>query len=297
MINALDLVQTVTKAYQEGWGYIWGQAGDVWTQKKQNAATREQTIKYGQQWVGKRVADCSGLLAWAFKQLGGRIAHGSNTTWKDYLSAKGELSHGKRTDGQPLKAGSGVFKYNTVDGYYHEGCVDLDGAVIEAHTTKAGVIKSKITDGWTHWGEFKGVKYTADPAPVPVDPQRSMRRGDKGEDVKNLQILLNTAGFDCGAADGVFGANTEKAVKAFQKSSGLTATGVADQNTMKALKEYKPPKPAPDPAGTYITVQGDTLWKIAERFLGAGSRYKEIMKLNRLKNTIVKPGMVLKIPE
>ena len=48
---------------------------------------------------------------------------------------------------------------------------------------------------------------------------------------------------------------------------------------------------------TYTTVQGDTLWKIAKKFLGAGNKYKKIMEVNGMKNTIVRPGMVLQIPE
>ena len=48
---------------------------------------------------------------------------------------------------------------------------------------------------------------------------------------------------------------------------------------------------------TYTTVQGDTLWKISATFLGAGYKYRKIMKANGMKNTIIRPGMVLKIPE
>lgn len=48
---------------------------------------------------------------------------------------------------------------------------------------------------------------------------------------------------------------------------------------------------------TYTTVQGDTLWKIASIYLGSGLKYKEIMKANGMRNTIVRPGMVLKIPK
>ena len=48
---------------------------------------------------------------------------------------------------------------------------------------------------------------------------------------------------------------------------------------------------------TYTTVQGDTLWKIASIYLGSGLKYKKIMQANGMKNTIVRPGMVLKIPE
>lgn len=48
---------------------------------------------------------------------------------------------------------------------------------------------------------------------------------------------------------------------------------------------------------TYTTVKGDTLWKIASVHLGSGLKYKKIMQANGMKNTIVRPGMVLKIPE
>ena len=67
MINSADLIAKFRQAQSEGFGYIWGERGGVWTQAKQDKATREQTIKYGQKWVGKKVADCSGLFSWAFK--------------------------------------------------------------------------------------------------------------------------------------------------------------------------------------------------------------------------------------
>lgn len=47
----------------------------------------------------------------------------------------------------------------------------------------------------------------------------------------------------------------------------------------------------------YITVRGDTLWNISKKFLGAGNKYKKILEVNGMKNTIIRPGMVLKIPE
>lgn len=41
---------------------------------------------------------------------------------------------------------------------------------------------------------------------------------------------------------------------------------------------------------------GDSLWKISQQYLGSGSRYPEIMKLNNLKSTTIYTGMQLKIP-
>ena len=51
-----------------------------------------------------------------------------------------------------------------------------------------------------------------------------LKRGAKGEDVKTLQRLLIKAGYSCGecGVDGSFGADTEKAVKAYQRDHKLT---------------------------------------------------------------------------
>lgn len=53
------------------------------------------------------------------------------------------------------------------------------------------------------------------------------------------------------------------------------------------------------PAETYrihTVVHGDTLWAIAKKYLGNGSRYKEIVSLNGLKSNVIYSGMKLKIP-
>ena len=46
----------------------------------------------------------------------------------------------------------------------------------------------------------------------------------------------------------------------------------------------------------YTVQKGDSLWGIAKKLLGDGNRYKEIQKANNLKDTIIHPGSVLKIP-
>lgn len=47
---------------------------------------------------------------------------------------------------------------------------------------------------------------------------------------------------------------------------------------------------------TYTIKKGDTLWDISKKYLGAGSRYKEIMQLNNMKSTGIRAGQTLKIP-
>ena len=48
---------------------------------------------------------------------------------------------------------------------------------------------------------------------------------------------------------------------------------------------------------TYTVVQDDTLWGLAERFLGAGERYPEIKQLNGLGGDTIYPGQTLQIPQ
>lgn len=50
-------------------------------------------------------------------------------------------------------------------------------------------------------------------------------------------------------------------------------------------------------ARTYTVRSGDSLWAIAAKQLGNGSRYKEIKSLNGLSSDTIHPGQVLKLPE
>jgi putative chitinase len=57
-------------------------------------------------------------------------------------------------------------------------------------------------------------------------PSRTLRRGDRGSDVKSLQEKLKIA------ADGIFGVNTENSLRSWQVNNGLTPTGVASESTL-----------------------------------------------------------------
>ena len=56
--------------------------------------------------------------------------------------------------------------------------------------------------------------------------------------------------------------------------------------TAKAVETYR----------VHTVVHGDTLWAIAQKYLGKGNRYTEIVKLNGLKSNVIYSGMKLKIP-
>ena len=67
------------------------------------------------------------------------------------------------------------------------------------------------------------------------NPYLPLKRGDRGTRVSRMQAELKALGYYAGAADGVYGKGTEKAVAAFQKQEGLNETGQADEETLRAL--------------------------------------------------------------
>ncbi|MDD6716367.1 MAG: peptidoglycan-binding protein [Firmicutes bacterium] len=67
---------------------------------------------------------------------------------------------------------------------------------------------------------------------------RTLRRKDRGEDVKHMQEMLITCGYSCGpaGADGIFGTGTFVALCAFQKASGIAVDGIYGPKSAKALE-------------------------------------------------------------
>lgn len=68
---------------------------------------------------------------------------------------------------------------------------------------------------------------------------RTLKKGDKGESVKALQIMLMTLGYDIGStgADSDFGTKTSEAVGKFQKDNKLTVDNVVGADTWSKLIE------------------------------------------------------------
>lgn len=102
----------------------------------------------------------------------------------------------------------------------------------------------------------------------------TLRKGDSGEAVTYLQTLLCDVGEPL-AVDGKFGSETEKAVKDFQRQSGLTVDGVVGPKTWDALEkatahdwgDEQPDEPSTD--GDYVTISRydwDTLCRIVDKY-------------------------------
>lgn len=80
------------------------------------------------------------------------------------------------------------------------------------------------------------------------------------------------------------------------------AKAAADKNpgtyvfTNDGVAIYPVDAPVTETYRIHTVVKGDTLWEIAQAYLGDGSRYKEIRELNNLKSNVIYIGWKLKIP-
>ena len=275
MIKTTALIRLWLQTLFEFWGYIWGASGYLWTEAKQAGTTNAMAKK----WIGHFVIDCSGLAYWAFKKLGGKMYHGSNTIWNEYVTDKSELVNGKRADGKPMLPGDPVFTKSDDNGVikrghigYYLGTYKGKPLVIEAQGTIngvcvniAGLFSDRFNDGkgkpltkWAETAHWKNVEYDASDTFVETVMQElqnkdgestvnTLKNGSRGEAVRALQESLNKLGFNCGNADGIFGPKTEAGVRAFQAAKGLDADGIAGEATLVAVAiATSTIEPAPD---------------------------------------------------
>lgn len=64
-----------------------------------------------------------------------------------------------------------------------------------------------------------------------------IKRGSKSNYVLIAQDDLNTLGYRTGGLDGIFGSQTQTAVRAYQSQVGLTSDGIVGCNTWRSLQE------------------------------------------------------------
>ena len=74
-----------------------------------------------------------------------------------------------------------------------------------------------------------------------------------------------------------------------QIQESKTGEKIAEQKTKRETTKT--------PAKSYTVKKGDSLWNIAKKELGNGTKYKEIAKINNLANpNLIYPGQVLRLP-
>jgi carboxyl-terminal processing protease len=87
------------------------------------------------------------------------------------------------------------------------------------------------------WINEKGVKPTIEKKQPeyfysnPIQIEKSLTYNHTGEQIKNIQLMLNGLGYQTDRTDGYFGKATKDAVKAFQQENDVKATGDVDEKT------------------------------------------------------------------
>lgn len=76
-------------------------------------------------------------------------------------------------------------------------------------------------------------------AAVAPAPDKLLKQGARGEDVKMVQKLLADTGYYAGQVDGVFGGATLEAVQKFQSYNGLKPDGVVGKETIAFLQRER----------------------------------------------------------
>ncbi|MDW8802043.1 M14 family metallopeptidase [Clostridium sp. A1-XYC3] len=114
------------------------------------------------------------------------------------------------------------------------------------------------------------------------------RLGSRGTEVMEIQAVLSKIGYNPGPIDGVYGRQTEEAVRQFQRDNGLTADGIVGPATYNALERFM--------LGydVYTIRPGDTLYDIARRYYT--QVYKIIVANPGIEPFALIPGSTIIVP-
>ena len=122
-------------------------------------------------------------------------------------------------------------------GYYHSAVDSSYGAqtvnAVKAFQKKNGLSQTGNVDAATmnKLNSTSAIKASTDTN----TKYATLKKGDKGAEVKLLQERLKELGYYTTVIDSDYGTKTINAVKAFQQKNGLTADGVAGEATLKKI--------------------------------------------------------------
>lgn len=134
-----------------------------------------------------------------------------------------------------------------------------------------GVVGRRQAAGMRRRAESRRRRSATPPAPAAARfGERSLQRGMRGDDVKVLQQTLTRLGFPAGA-DGVFGAETERQLRAWEAKAGLTTDGVVDKPQATEMTRRAAAAPTSPPAPS--TGSGTFPVRGAYSFGGAGALF------------------------
>lgn len=124
----------------------------------------------------------------------------------------------------------------------HVGVYVGGSKVVEWRGFSYGCVTTELKKRpWTHWYKMPWVEYgeagdsVTVTAPAVTLGSRLLKNGSRGDDVKQLQAVLNELGFEAGEADGIYGSKTAAAVKRMQQAADITVDGHYGSESHSAL--------------------------------------------------------------
>ena len=263
--SGLSVSEIVCKTAEAclGWPYVWGAYGQKCTPSHRKAYANRSACPSGEAeqirkkcpvCSGKKSScdgckyypggpvldfDCRGFTRWVLGQAGiSLLGAGATSQWNNSSNWAKKGLIADLPDGQVCC----LFMQNGKK-MSHTGLHVGGGSVIHC---SGEVKRGKASDkGWTHYAVPKGVAGETLPG-LEVQPATQasvtvsrpmLRKGSRGEAVRELQAKLMKLGYDLGVygADGIFGKKTLAAVNAFQKDCGIKVDGIAGPVTWGCL--------------------------------------------------------------
>ena len=208
-----------------------------------------------------RKMDCQAFVEWCLRQCGLKKDLAGSNAWYREVMRNGWVGSPEACVQQFGKVPAGAFLFiHAFDGgeerrgyrdglgnASHIGIVTGKGeGAIHSSSSRGCVAESVFRNktvpngGWNRVGLWTAeVKYAgiAEPEGKKSPRRPALRKGSRGEAVREMQAALIAGGYDLGrwGADGIFGNQTLKAVKAFQKDCGLKPDGICAQETYGKL--------------------------------------------------------------
>ena len=277
MLTSSQFVDFCRKAYDAGWVYWYGTYGVPCTQSLYDYKKKQYPEHYTPSRAAgymkdisshKYCSDCVGLIKaffWSGGQFEANPKYGSNHC--PDVSANGMLNVCTQTgDIRTIPDIPGLVVWKTG----HIGVYIGGGYTIEMRGFDYDCVKRKVTDGpWTKWGKLPASMLDYSDSPAGDEPAhdvdigtRTLRNGDYGADVKQLQENLIRLGYSCGVwgADGDFGDATEMAVEKFQKDNGLEADGVFGPKSRGEMERLLEKMDEPVEKPWYVKIVNGSCW-------------------------------------
>ncbi|WP_191561012.1 L,D-transpeptidase family protein [Metabacillus idriensis] len=134
---------------------------------------------------------------------------------------------------------------SSIGKYISDGCIRMyDNEVewlygqVNMNTTVIITSSGKTFDSIALANGYKISGSNGTPSKPAFSSGQNLKKGSRGSDVKVLQQLLTSRGYSTKGIDGIFGNNTDQAVRKFQRDKKLSVDGIVGPATRKALSMY-----------------------------------------------------------